>query len=129
MILSPALMTALWAGGITAALILAAVLAGALFGRLRHGPPVRRLPAHLLGMALLLAVPLAFAVPLAALGGAALRAAGTAPLVYPFVTLAASVCLGAALKANGYGMEGCTKMFGVFTALYIAVWGAVAFVA
>lgn len=121
------LAAALRAGGITVALLYAAMFGGALAGWIRHRTAPKIQPSHLLGTALILAVPLAFAVPLAALGGAAAFASGSSPFTYPFVTLAALAWLAPALKANAYGMHGCTRMFGIFSALYVAAWGAVMF--
>jgi hypothetical protein len=124
---SQSLATALLAGGITVVLLLLVVLAGALIGRSRSDRPGAPILKNLLGTALIMLVPFAAAVPLAALGGAALRATGAAPLVYLFIALAGLSGLIAAIRANGYGMEGCTKGIGIFAGLYTAVWGVVAF--
>jgi len=122
----PALQAALWSGGITIGILLAVMGGGALAGRLRG----KRQPAalsNLLGAGLVMLVPLGVAVPLAALGDAGLRAVEAPPLTYIFISLAGLAGLAGALKANGYGMDGCTKMIGIFAGLYIAVWGIVAF--
>lgn len=124
----PPLTAALWAGAITVILFAGTALGGALLNR-RKGKRAGSLFADLMGTLIVLSVPLAAVVPLSALGGAALRAAGTSPLVYLFVALAGLAGLGMAVRAPGQGMEGCSKLIGLFASLHLAVWGAVMFLA
>ena len=118
---------ALWSGAICLAIVVAVPTVGALYGRVRGKPgvQVRNLPGHVLGGAAFFAIPCAIATVLAMFAGAALLAAAP-PIVYPFVSLAGAVWLGAALKAPGHDMHGCTKLIGMIWSCYAILWGLVA---
>ena len=127
MSLAPPIFVALWTGGITVGLMAAVGTGADVARRIRRGDWRwnRINPGIIFASLLVMAVPAAFALPLAAIGFAAL--ADAPPVAFLFVALAGLACLGPALAANGYGMEGCQKILGIFVALYVAVWGLVAF--
>jgi hypothetical protein len=120
---------ALWSGGITVALLLAAAYVAALAKGWRTSEtPGRNVRfSQFAGSVILFAIPLSFAVPLASLGSALLIGVRAPALVYLFVTLAALIGVRAASMSNGYGMAGCSKAIGLFAASYVAVWGVVSF--
>lgn len=119
---------ALWSGAITLASCLTVVLGGAVVGWLRGaGPSRKEFGGHLAGSAILLGLPCAVATFCAIFGGTLLIAVRTPPLAYLFVSLAGLAGLRLAFKAPGGGTDGCTKMIGLASAAYVAVWGLVAF--
>lgn len=120
---------ALWSGAICLAIVVAVPTAGAIYGRIWGKPEqrVRNLAGNVLAGAAVFAIPCAIAVVVAMFAGGILLAIGAPPMVHPFVSLAGLVWLGAALKAPGHDMHGCTKLIGMIWSCYAIVWGMVAF--
>lgn len=120
---------ALWAGGTTFLGMAAILVGGEVFRRLRKGGG-EALPGAggFLGGIIILAIPSAVATFVALFGTALIVAAGTPPLVYLFVSLAALAGFVSAFRSSSYGMDGCSRMIGLVAAAYVAVWGGVAFV-
>jgi hypothetical protein len=119
---------ALAAGGVALAGLEAVMIAGALRQAWRKGRPFAAgdLAGNIVGTAILLAIPFGVAAAAAIPVTALLIAAGTPPIAYPFVSLAALVGLRSALKRPSGGMEGCNRMIGTLATVYAFVWGAVA---
>lgn len=123
-----ALVIAAWAGLLTLALMVGAALIIGAIGRLRKGSGgrTRDIPRRLAGVALISLVPLGFLSIAGFIAAALAEAAGTPPIAFPFVTIAGLAGLRAAKDAGSGEMGGCSRMIALFTACYVAVWGAVA---
>ncbi|WP_343521310.1 hypothetical protein [Sphingomonas sp.] len=92
------------------------------------GQPVwQMLGAALGGAVLVSAMALALVFPLALIAGGALAAMHTPAVAYLALALGGGVCLYLATRMNGYGMDGCTKIWATACAAYLLIWGLVAF--
>lgn len=120
---------AFWSAGIGFGVFALVAAGGVLVKRVRGGAEAGA-PARLKGLfggLVVIAIPFAFATFCALFGTSLLLAIGMPPLAFPFASLAALVALRGALKSSSYGMQGCSRMVGIVSATYVAVWGLVAF--
>lgn len=83
--------------------------------------------ARAVGATMIFAVPLAVAFPVGIVASGLLTGVGAPPMTYIFIGFAALVSFRAAVRHPSYGMEGCSKMFGLVWSGYAVVWSAVSF--
>ncbi|WP_423602146.1 hypothetical protein [Sphingomonas sp. MS122] len=87
----------------------------------------RALGAALGGAVLVSALALAVMFPAALIGGGALAAMQTPAATYLALALGGGVWLYLATRMNGYGMDGCAKVWAAACAAYLLIWGLVSF--
>jgi hypothetical protein len=79
------------------------------------------------GAAIIFSIPLGIAAFFGTIASALLIAVESRPPTYLFTAVAALVSFRAAVKHSSYGMDGCTKMFGLVASGYALVWSLVSF--
>lgn len=84
---------------------------------------------RVIGASIIFAIPLGIAAAGGLIASAALLSVGAPAMTYPFIGLASLVSFRAAVKHSSYGMEGCTKMFGLVASGYAFIWSGVSFAA
>lgn len=112
--------------GLLAAILLVMSVVSAFHKKPAHAGDI---VGRVIGASIVFAIPLGIAAAGGLLASAVLVGVGAPAMTYPFIGLAALVSFRAAVKHSSYGMEGCTKLFGLVASGYALVWSGVSFVA
>lgn len=109
---------------VMAAILIVLSLASAFHKKPAHGGDII---GRVIGASIVFAIPLGISAAGGLIASVVLVGVGAPAMTYPFIGLAALVSFRAAVKHSSYGMEGCTKIFGLVASGYALSWSGVSF--